>query len=153
MGDYQVSEEGLIGPDNVRLRSIDIGTEECRGLVGMNDDIVMLGRAKGEVSEYQGGGKGRKRKVGGKESERRKKAWGRFKGWVERREFTHVLDGANIGYLGNGMGIKWQQIDWVMSFIRSEGGRGCVVMHQRHFDRLRSEERVIVKGWGEDVYR
>ena len=40
-----------------------------------------------------------------------------------------------------------------MSFIRSEGGRGCVVMHQRHFDRLRSEERVIVKGWGEDVYR
>ncbi|GMI40619.1 hypothetical protein TrCOL_g7883 [Triparma columacea] len=140
--------------EGVRLRSIEPGVEECCEMVKMNEEIVTNGRAEGDETEFQGGGKGRKRELKVREKGRRAKEWGRFKEWLEGiGEYTHVLDGANIGYLGGGMGIKWAQIGWVMRAIREGGGRGVVVMHQRHFDNLQGEDWSLVRSWGGDVYR
>jgi proteinaceous RNase P len=82
--------------------------------------------------------------------------WNDFLRWIVENEgkFDCVIDGANVGfyktnYVGAPKTIEYQQIDWIVHQLRSEGYNPLVVLHCRHLEnkKLSSAYTDIISAW------
>ena len=157
--DLEAKDEGELGT-GTRLKSIEISAGSCFKLISMNEEIVVKGTVEGSGSEFCGGGIGKKRKHGAEEGQKRFQKWLNFKTRTADQPFTHVIDGANVGYcnvnVSQSKRIDWEQLNSLVEALIKMGGTPIVVLHERHFTNsmLPKSCRWIVQGWdkrGESV--
>ncbi|GMH84570.1 hypothetical protein TrST_g1328 [Triparma strigata] len=150
--DLEANDEGELGT-GTRLKSIEISAGSCFKLISMNEEIVVKGTVEGSGSEFCGGGKGKKRKHGAEEGQKRFQKWLNFKTRTVDQPFTHVIDGANVGYcnvnFSQSKHIDWEQLNSLVEALIKMGGTPIVVLHERHFTNsmLPKGCRWIVQGW------
>jgi hypothetical protein len=75
---------------DLQLASVNITVGACLSLLAMNESIVTAGEVAGHRSEFQGGGKGKKRKV--EKKGERSKNWGSFKQLLASHESKYVRE-------------------------------------------------------------
>ena len=162
-----ISKEGYITSGCLRgerLQPVPLSDKAWNQLMNWNESLVLDGAVDGSRLQYQGGGKGPKRKL----DNRNRSRWNDFQMFLEglRRkrpegsqlrnqnhdtrgdgesktrkddEFV-VLDGANIGYFKCNFDsapkhVDYHKIDWVVKHFQGQGKRVLVVLHERHFGR------------------
>ncbi|CAB9530036.1 expressed unknown protein (Partial), partial [Seminavis robusta] len=91
-----------------QLQQVKLSTVAWQTMVEMNEKIVVSGKLDQDTSQFQGGKKGRKRTLGDRDQEDRKRMWQDFQNYLEREKqqrpksasttFDVVIDGANVGY-------------------------------------------------------
>jgi hypothetical protein len=114
----------------------------------MNETIVLSGKMEQDLSEYQGGRKGSKRKLDQTDLENRSRSWNAFADYLEQRrrrnvtgpEIDVVIDGANVGYFeqnfsGAPKHVDYNQIDWIVQHFLSLHKSVLLVLHERHFNQ------------------
>lgn len=147
------------------LRPVQLSPEAWQEMLEMNEKIVMTGKLDQDRSQFQGGRKGRKRQLGEKEMEQRRRSWMDFSEYLKketqfRKDNNHtttfdvVMDGANIGYFQkNFMGapkhVDYDQIDMVVQHFLNQKKRVLLVMHQRHFapKLMPRRFRPLIQAW------
>lgn len=102
---------------------------------------VVQGKVGGDNSEFQGGGKGRKKQQQGSLEEHRRR-WQDFKTFLGQRyaarKLDVVIDGANVGYYDSNFAtapnhVNYHQIDWIVGHFLREGKNVLLIIHSRHF--------------------
>lgn len=144
-------------------------------MMDMNEAIVLKGELDehGKITEFAGGGKGKKRIVTKDEMEKRQRHWTSFLKFLQNKfgppfsERTNqeenqssldiVIDGANVGYYKQNFSaapkhVDYQQIDWVIKQLSDKGKKVLVFMHERHFSRklMPCWAERIVQRWDQD---
>ena len=125
-----------------RLQPVVLSKEAWRDMIQMNDTIVRDGKLRGDSSNVEGGGKGKKRKVSQHQLDERQAHWRHFLEFLNRRlrhrKIDVVVDGANVGYFernfeGAARHVDYEQIDWVVDHLKEQNKSVLLVMHSRHF--------------------
>jgi len=142
------------------LKPVPLTSSASSQMMAYNESIVLQGMLKGDVSQYQGGGKGRKRKPKGN----RKEQWDSFKQFLDK-QYGHsglnvVIDGANVGYYKQNFEnaprhVDYEKIDWVIRHFQEQGKTVLLVMHARHFapNLMPRWAARIVQRWDRILYR
>jgi len=138
-----VNNEGCSAKAQYRLKTVELTERAWNAMREMNSSIVLEGQVEGHVSQYQGGGKGKKRPRGGngsignnqnnerhnihhnnkKKTESKINAWKGFETYIkEHPPFNVVIDGANVGYFEQNFAnaprhIDYKQIDWMLRHL------------------------------------
>lgn len=139
------------------LLPVPLSSRALEEMKAMNSAIVFDGNVAGNVCEFQGGRKGKKRK-GGVNPNKREHDWRNFTNFLRRSEkgWDVVIDGANVGYYQQNFAsapkhVDYEKIDWVVQhFLRSPKKlKILLVMHTRHFtrDMLPQQDVPIVDEW------
>jgi len=167
--------------EGARLKPVQLDSEAWIKMLQMNEEIVVKGEVAGNdrISDFAGGGKGKKRILTKETMEKRIKQWEKFKAFLVRevgpptvtgeknveRDFCNekkqtfdiVIDGANVGYYNRNFAyaprhVDYNQIDWVVEHFRRRGKSVLLFMHERHFGKnmMPHWAHKIVKRW-EDV--
>jgi hypothetical protein len=124
-----------------RLKPVELSVAAWTDMRNMNESIVLDGQVEGNVSQYQGGGKGKKRARGSdgnngngqinprhgngnlNSSQWRSGAWRQFENFIrEHPRYDVVIDGANVGYFEQNFvnaprHIDYKQIDWLLRHV------------------------------------
>jgi hypothetical protein len=130
-----------------RLLPINVSNLSSNKMLQMNEAIVLNGRVDNDKSEYQGGGKGKKRRLNnnnaGNATDERKRQWDNFKFYIHQRNTKRnpidvVIDGANVGYYetnfaGAPKHVNYYQIDAVVQALLKLKKSVLIVIHSRHF--------------------
>jgi pentatricopeptide repeat protein len=120
------------------LQPVPLPEEAWQEMMQLTHQIVLQGMVEGDDSEFQGGGKGRKRHVTGR---KRCESWNKFLQHLEET-YKHgldiVIDGANVGYYKQNYAnapkyVDYRQIHTVVKHFESLQKRVLVVLHTRHF--------------------
>lgn len=156
-----VNEEGTTNcdlNDTFKLKPVELTENNWVELRKMNSKIVVEGQLDGHMSQYQGGGKGKKRlrdangndimkNSSAKSSSNLKKrewradAWKQFESFIEAHPpYNTVIDGANVGYFQQNFGnapkhVDYEQIDWLLRHLleQNSGQHIILFLHERHF--------------------
>jgi hypothetical protein len=134
-----------------------VGWEEMKK---MNETIVLSGNLHEHTSQYQGGRKGPKRRLGNDNLEERKRHWKAFHEFLERllekKQLDVVIDGANIGYYeqnfaGAPKHVDYRQIDWVVQHCLRLNKTVLLFLHARHFSPklMPRNAEPLVRAWRE----
>ncbi|KAL9178496.1 hypothetical protein ACHAXT_001834 [Thalassiosira profunda] len=125
-------ESGAPGDARYRLKPVELTERAWDAMREMNAKIVLEGQVEGHVSQYQGGGKGKKRARGGTainsghqsnrpnnpngskgKSNRRIDAWDKFQSFLaEHPPYDVVIDGANVGYFQTNFASSPKHVDY-----------------------------------------
>mmetsp|Transcript_21785 Transcript_21785/g.33093 ORF Transcript_21785/g.33093 Transcript_21785/m.33093 type:complete len:633 (+) Transcript_21785:60-1958(+) len=148
------------------LHPVPLLEESWSAMIDYNEQIVIDGSVEGHqnISEFQGGGKGKKRP---RDKEHNFKNWRRFLDFLDslqndKARVPHaVLDAANVGYYeqnfkGAPRHVNYQKIDRVVKHFVSRNKNILVILHARHFppSPLCPQWAVpIVKSWQPLVYQ
>ncbi|CAB9529272.1 expressed unknown protein [Seminavis robusta] len=147
-----------------QLQQVKLSTVAWQTMVEMNEKIVVSGKLDQDTSQFQGGKKGRKRTLGDRDQEDRKRMWQDFQNYLEREKqqrpksasttFDVVIDGANVGYFqtnykGAPKHVEYQQIDTVVQHFLQLNKKILLVMHSRHFSPslMPKRYRPMVASW------
>lgn len=160
-----------------RLKPVVLDNKAWKTMMDTNQSIVLHGElpAHGKITEYAGGGKGRKRIATEAEMERRANHWDAFLDFLKKSfgapfnerldsgtvadvpPLDIVIDGANIGYYKQNFSsaprhVDYQQIDWVVQQLRNEGKKVLLFLHERHFSKslMPKWAESIVNSWETD---
>jgi hypothetical protein len=121
-----------------RLKPVELTSRAWRAMRDMNNSIVLEGTVEGNISQYQGGGKGKKRPRGSSggvhgnatsqhgarthsnmnsnsnnNSQWRTKVWKKFEAFIEEHPpYNIVIDGANVGYFEQNFANAPRHIDY-----------------------------------------
>lgn len=158
-----------------KLNPVALDNNAWKAMMEMNEAIVLKGEldAHGKITEFAGGGKGKKRIVTKEEIEKREKHWKSFLHYLDKKfgppfnqrtdsdesqpSLDMVIDGANVGYYKQNFSaapkhVDYRQIDWVIKQLHSQGMKILVFMHERHFSRklMPSWAESIVERWDKD---
>ena len=136
------------------LKPVSLSKNEWDELIAMNDAIVKQGSLDEHKSEFQGGRKGKKRKID--DASKRHSDWNLFNQWLSDRskDINVVIDGANVGYFetnypGAPKHVDYDQIDWIVRYFQNIGMQPIVFLHERHFSPklMPSFAEETVKRW------
>lgn len=160
-----------------KLQPVALSQDAWYAMLQMNENIVLKGELEehGKMSEFAGGGKGKKRILSQNELDRRALHWGAFIRFLTteygsstvpsgqlNNSLDIVIDGANIGYYKQNFGgapkhVDYSQIDRVVEYVRQQGKRILLFLHERHFSKklIPNWAENIVKKWEKDriLYR
>ena len=128
-----------------RLKPVELTNRAWAAMQDMNNSIVLEGTVEGNISQYQGGGKGKKRPRGSTNgntnqhtarmhttnncnsnsntSQWRTKVWNQFENFIqEHPPYNIVIDGANVGYFEQNFAnapkhIDYKQIDGLLRHL------------------------------------
>ena len=74
--------------------------------------------------------------------------------YIDSNDYDIVLDGANIGYFKEKQNIhnkiNYKKINQVVTYFRNEGKKVLIVLHCRHFNNIKQNEKNIIKKWEKD---
>ncbi|KAL3905263.1 MAG: hypothetical protein SGILL_009747, partial [Bacillariaceae sp.] len=145
----------------LKLKQVPLTDRAFQELSKMNQTIMFDGKLAGDNRQFLGGGKGKKRYDF--DPKQRRNEFNKFLAFLDRKEkergttkpFDVVVDGANIGYLGQNFAaapphVDYDQIDWVVRHLLEEKKqRVLLVMHSRHFSPklLPDAYRPMVDSW------
>jgi mitochondrial ribonuclease P protein 3 len=149
------------------LQPVKLSPEAWQKMIDMNEEIVLSGKLDKDTSQFQGGKKGRKRKLGDRDQEERKRLWQEFQSYLQHQHdrqqqtsqnsdtiFDVVIDGANVGYFQTNYvaapkHVDYCQIDSVVQHLQELHKRVLLVMHHRHFGLANMPKRFIpvVQSW------
>jgi ribonuclease P protein 3 len=162
------------------LKPVALSPDAWKAMLAMNENIVIKGEIKehAKISQFAGGGKGKKRILTKEDMEKRSNKWGAFihfltsefgPSWFEQKDggkrgkkLDMVIDGANIGYYKQNFAraprhVDYNQIDRVVQLLRHEGKNVLLFLHERHFAKKMMPHwaEKIVDGWERDkiLYR
>jgi ribonuclease P protein 3 len=162
--------------DTFKLKPVELSEDAWVVMRQMNSKIVVEGQVEGHVSQYQGGGKGKKRPRGGngnvfdndnskrpsnnhqnKKGEWRTRAWAEFESFLASHPpYNIVIDGANVGYFQQNFSnapkhVDYKQIDWLLRHLleRNNGQHILLFLHERHFSPKLCPQWAfqIIKSW------
>ena len=140
------------------LKPVQVSSMTWDDMMKMNETIVVSGKLDDDKSRFQGGKKGKKRKVGGNDQEERAAHWKAFKDYLTQRgnQFDIIIDGANVGYYkqnfaGAPKHVDYYQIDSVVKHFLRENKKVLLVLHQRHFAHFLMPKKFkpLEKAWME----
>ncbi|KAL3776479.1 hypothetical protein HJC23_009278 [Cyclotella cryptica] len=130
-----------------KLKPVELSDKAWEEMRRMNQAIVLEGQVEGHVSQFQGGGKGKKRprghgggnganvqpvaqKAGNNHhhqtkrgNEWRIKVWQQFETFLQNHPpYDTVIDGANVGYFQQNFSnapkhVDYKQIDWLLRHL------------------------------------
>jgi len=182
-GDVADGEEVLVknddapGKSQYKLKPVELTDRAWKAMRDMNSSIVLEGQVGGHVSQYQGGGKGKKRargdnngnkqqqqqkngtnnqrRQGNNKSQSRIDAWKKFEqSFLENHPaYNIVIDGANVGYyeqnfLSSPKHVDYNQIDWLIRHLLEDPkNRIILFMHERHFHHK------LAPHWAFDIFK
>ena len=143
------------------LRPVPLSERALQEMKDMNTSIVFEGNVAGNICEFQGGRKGKKRNKGNASPNKRQHDWRNFNNFLKRsrKGWDVVIDGANVGYYQQNFAtapkhVDYEKIDWIVQHFRrsSKETRILLVMHTRHFSRdmLPQQYLPIVDSWRRD---
>jgi hypothetical protein len=148
---------------SLKLKPVELTNAAWEEMRKMNETIVLEGQVEGHLSQFQGGGKGKKRPRGDGENggnnnngptkssnnnhqnkrcnEWRIKAWKQFESFIENHPtYNVVIDGANVGYFQQNFfnapkHVDYKQIDWLLRHLLEHAGGKHIILflHERHF--------------------
>lgn len=145
------------------LQPIQLSSKAWHDMLTMNETIVLSGKLDRDTSAFQGGKKGKKRKLGGNDQELRVNHWKRFQAFLDTNKnstdettYDVIIDGANVGYFqqnfaGAPKHTDYRQIDSVVQHFVNLGKKVLLVMHQRHFAKhqIPARFRPILDNWNQ----
>lgn len=130
-----------------KLNPVTVSIKIWEEMKEMNETIVLSGKMEQDMSEYQGGRKGSKRKLDQSDLDKRKSHWTTFGNYLEQRrrpnaigpQLDVVIDGANVGYFeqnfsGAPKHVDYNQINWIVQNFLSNGKSVLLILHERHFN-------------------
>ena len=146
------------------LQPIQLSPAAWQEMLTMNETIVLSGKLDQDTSAFQGGRKGKKRKLGSTDQELRANHWTRFQSFLDhnkndsdQQKFDVIIDGANVGYFqqnftGAPRHVDYRQIDSVVQHFVRLGKKVLLVMHQRHFTHHQMPQRFrpILHHWNQE---
>lgn len=155
---------------NETLQPIRLSAPAWQEMLTLNETIVLSGKLDRDTSAFQGGKKGKKRKLGANDQEQRKELWQRFNDFLQKhndngdddngksnKSFDIIIDGANVGYYQQNFGnaprhVDYRQIDSVVQHFRRLGKKVLLVMHCRHFThhQMPARFRPILQHWQQE---
>jgi pentatricopeptide repeat protein len=148
------------------LKPVPLSDKAWNEMMDNNERIVLEGELKDHTSEYQGGGKGPKRKI--QDDKKRRGQWSAFKAFLQkqygndptRRRLDVVIDGANVGYYKQNFQdaprhVDYRQIDWIIRHFHQQGKSVLLVLHERHFSSKLMPQWAapIVAKWKQILYK
>ncbi|KAL3781537.1 hypothetical protein ACHAW5_005434 [Stephanodiscus triporus] len=161
-----------------RLKPVELTDAAWTAMKDMNRSIVLEGQVEGNISQYQGGGKGKKRARGSngsngdsqsnprhgknntKNSQWRINAWRQFENFIqEHPPYNVVIDGANIGYFEQNFAdapkhIDYKQIDWIIRHLLEQQSSSCPHDQQQHiilFLHERHFSQKLIPDWANRI--
>lgn len=160
-----------------RLKPVELTDAAWTAMKDMNRSIVLEGQVEGNVSQYQGGGKGKKRAHGNggngniQNNPRQSKnntdisqwrinAWRQFENFIqEHPPYNVVVDGANVGYYEQNFAnapkhIDYKQIDWLLRHLLEQKSSSCPHDEQHHiilFLHERHFSQKLAPGWANEI--
>lgn len=146
-------EEGEISKIvTLKLKPVELADNAWSEMRRMNSKIVLDGQVEGHVSQYQGGGKGKKRPRGSndttskkgntdKQGSYRTNKWQQFESFLSSHPpYNYVIDGANVGYFQQNFSnapkhVDYEQIDWLIRHLFESNNHKHIILflHERHF--------------------
>jgi len=140
------------------LKPICLSEKAWEELKQMNLTIALNGKLENDQSEFQGGKKGRKRKVSAMTQEERKSHWEYFEKYLAKRRqkdnrtIDVVIDGANVGYFEQNFHnapkhVNYNQIDCVVKHFMQLNKNVLLIMHSRHFFAVPLKFKALVRAW------
>eukprot|EP00956_Cyclotella_meneghiniana_P043107 scaffold253049_cov93-Cyclotella_meneghiniana.AAC.1 len=136
----------------LKLKPVELADNAWSEMRRMNSKIVLDGQVEGHVSQYQGGGKGKKRPRGSnettskngnndKQGSYRMNKWQQFESFLSSHPpYNYVIDGANVGYFQQNFNnapkhVDYEQIDWLIRHLfESDRNKHIILfLHERHF--------------------
>ena len=138
-----------------KLQPVFISDDTWKFMMQANETIVQKGGLDQHKSQFQGGKKGKKRRLDEDLVQKRQKLWNSFNKYLSRVDKIDVMiDGANVGYFkqnydGARQGLDFRQVDWMVQHLHRQGKSVLVFLHQRHlnYHHLAPEFRPIVQSW------
>ena len=150
-----------IKDDTFKLKPVELSDDAWAEMRRMNSKIVVEGQVEGHVSQYQGGGKGKKRprsnnsntdsknnntKSSSDNSQAegakwRNSSWSQFESFLDSHpKYNIVIDGANVGYFQQNFSnapkhVDYKQIDWLVRHLLESSNEHHIILflHERHF--------------------
>ena len=132
--------------EKCQMKPVPLPDTAWKEMSEMNEILVLKGQISGHKSEFQGGGKGKKRFDFSPQE--RKEQWDRYKKYLDefadtvatKGNLDVIIDGANVGYFKQNFGcapkhVDYYQIDWAVQHLQEQGKRILLYMHERHFGR------------------
>ena len=146
-----------------RMKPVELTQKAWKAMREMNSSIVLEGTVEGNISPFQGGGKGKKRPRGSdvvsklhddqnnnsnkKDPNWRINHWKEFETFIENHPpYNRVIDGANVGYynqafrLGSSAPkhVDYRQIDGLVRHLLEDSSSYeqhhiILFLHERHF--------------------
>ena len=142
------------------LQPVPLSKQAWQEMIEYNESIVLQGMVDGHASNFQGGGKGPKRKF---DLEARRRNWNFFKTFLATKYeggIDIVIDGANIGYYKQNFThapkhVDYRQIDGVVQHFLKLNKRVLLILHARHFANTLMPvwAKPIVEGWSSILYK
>jgi len=153
------------------LKPVALSSKAWKAMIDMNEDIVLKGEVEehGKISDFAGGGKGKKRILTKDAMEQRTRNWNSFIQYLSTKygpssfeqdgedarpsTLDMVIDGANIGYYKQNFAyapkhVDYRQIDRVVEDLKKDGKSVLLFLHIRHFGKLMpSYAETIVDKW------
>ena len=153
------------------LQPVALSEPAWQEMLTLNETIVLSGKLDRDTSAFQGGKKGKKRKLGADDQEQRTKVWKRFNDFLQqnnntdddngdtdkaitKKSFDIIIDGANVGYYQQNFcnaprHVDYRQIDSVVQHFQNIGKKVLLVMHHRHFThhQMPARFRPILQHW------
>lgn len=143
-----------------KLQPVTLTQDAWDAMLHMNENIVLKGELEEhkKMSEFAGGGKGKKRILSGDELDKRAVHWNTFIHFLTteygqlRNKLDIVIDGANIGYYKQNFGgapkhVDYRQIDRVVEHLRQQGKGVLLFLHERHFSKK------LMPHWADKIVR
>ena len=160
-GVLKADNSSSIEHEKFKLKSVELPSNAWELMRLMNSKIVLEGQVEGHISQYQGGGKGKKRprcsdgndgngtnkntpssnNIQNGQRERRIKTWNEFEAFIDSHPpYNVVIDGANVGYFQQNFKhapkhVDYKQIDWLLRDLleRNDEQHVILFLHERHF--------------------
>jgi mitochondrial ribonuclease P protein 3 len=172
-GGWTVDENCSIDPNSGEMLSrclqgftlnpLQVATTAWQKMMEMNETIVTLGKVAHDHSEYQGGGKGRKKNIGHDIQAERTKHWNIFKSYLNHRQQNNpidiVIDGANVGYYdtnyaGAPKHVSYDQINsLIQHLVHSEKKSILLIIHTQFESNMMSREfQPLLQSWIDHDY-
>jgi len=154
------SDNAIVTNDaQYRLKPVELTDRAWKAMRDGNSSIVLEGGVEGNLSKFQGGGKGKKRgrdntgnhgKNQGQRNDNnsnkshwRINAWKKFETFIEEHPpYNIVIDGANVGYYEQNFAnhpkhVDYNQIDWLLRQLLEKPSPSnehiILFLHERHF--------------------
>lgn len=142
--------------EGMKLKPVPLTLNAWQAMLATNEHIVLKGELEehGNVSEFAGGGKGKKRIATKLDMEKRAEQWQDFIHFLSTKygppsfeqdaandkngSLDLVIDGANIGYYKQNFAksprhVDYRQIDRFLEHVKREGKTVLLFLHARHF--------------------
>jgi pentatricopeptide repeat protein len=150
-----------------KLQPVALTQDAWDAMLHMNENIVLKGELEEhkQISEFAGGGKGKKRILSRDELDKRALHWEAFIRFLTTEygssttlngQVNHnldiVIDGANIGYYkqnfsGAPKHVDYRQIDRVVEHLKQQDKRTLLFLHERHFSKK------LMPNWADKIVR